>query len=271
MSPATRKLLRRTLKLLLLLYVFICLLLYFFQEHLIFLPGKLNKDYRFSFHQKFEELTIRSQEGKELNGLLFLADSAKGLIFYLHGNAGALDKWGSVARRYTDLHYDVFVMDYPGYGKSEGSIQSQEQLFQSVQMAYDEMKKKYSEEEIVVLGYSIGTGPAAKLASANHPGLLILQAPYYSLSDLMKHRFPVIPAFLLKYKLETAEYLRACKMPVVVFHGDEDDIIYYGSSLKLKASMKATDTFITLNGQGHNGITDNPQYVEAITEILNRK
>ncbi|HVG42021.1 MAG TPA: alpha/beta fold hydrolase [Chitinophagaceae bacterium] len=254
--------------LLLILYVLICVLLYFFQEKLIFFPDKLNKDYTFRFDQPFKEVNVTTKNGTLLNGLLFPSDSTKGLVFYLHGNAGALNSWGGVAKRYTDLNYDVFILDYPGYGKSEGSIKGQAQLYEVIQVAYDEMKKRYKEESIVVVGYSIGTGPAAKLASVNHPGLLILQAPYYSLMDMMRHTYPIIPTFLLKYKFKTYEYLKDCHMPVVIFHGNQDEVIYYGSSLKLKKRLKSTDTFITLNGQRHNGITDNPEYISALGKIL---
>jgi len=119
------------------------------------------------------------------------------------------------------------------------------------------------------LGYSIGTGAAADIAANNHPHLLILQAPYYSLTDMMKHNYPVIPTFILKYKFETSKYVQNCKMPVVIFHGDADMVIYYQSSLKLRALLKPTDTLITLHGQDHNGITDNPDYRNAINKILN--
>jgi len=265
---STRKMLLGTIKILVVLYVLICVLLYFFQEKLIFFPDKLDKDYKFSFAQPFEETIIMLNDGFHLNGLLFTVDNPKGLVFYLHGNAGSLESWADVAKRYTDLHYDIFILDYPGYGKSSGSIKSEGQLFNATQAAYNEMKKKYKEERIVVLGYSIGTGPAAKLASTNYPRLLILQAPYYSLTDLMRKTYPIVPVFLLKYKLKTNEYLRNCKMPVVIFHGDQDEVIYYGSSLKLKEEMKDSDTLITLKGQGHNGITDNPDYIEALKTFL---
>jgi uncharacterized protein len=265
---STKKVIFQAFKILLIAYVLICLGLYFFQEKLIFFPGKLDKNYKFSFDQPFEEINIRTEEGNFLNGLLFKSDSAKGLIFYLHGNAGSLNSWGEVAKRYTDLHYNVFILDYPGYGKSEGAIKNQTQLFSDIQTAYDEMKKRFKEDSLVVLGYSIGTGLAAKLASTNHPRLLILQAPYYNLADMMRHTYPIVPAFLLKYKFQTNEFLKDCKMPVVVFHGNQDEVIYYGSSLKLKADMKSSDTLITLNGQGHNGITDNREYVTAIKIIL---
>ncbi len=263
-----KKVFFRTLKLLLIFYILICIGLYFFQEKLLFFPEKLDKNYKFSFNQQFDEVNIKMKDGKLMNGLLFKTDSAKGLVFYLHGNAGSLDSWGEVAKRYTELHYNVFVLDYPGYGKSEGAIESKRQLFDAIQIAYDEMKKHFLEDSILVLGYSIGTGPAAHLAATNHPKLLILQAPYYSLTDMMRHTYPIIPTFLLKYKFQTNEYLKDCKMPVFIFHGNRDEVIYYGSSLKLKEQMKPGDTLITLKGQGHNGMTDNSDYIASIKEIL---
>jgi len=243
--------------------------MYFFQEKLLFFPQKLSKDFQFNFSQKIEEVNIKTKDNINLNGLLFKANNSKCLIFYLHGNAGSINSWGNVSQAYTDLNYDVFLLDYRGYGKSEGSISSEEQFFQDIQDAYDELRKRYAENKIIVLGYSIGTGPAAKIASSNNPRLLILQAPYYSLTDMMHHNYPVIPSLILKYKFETNEYVRKCKMPIVDFHGDIDEVIYFGSSLKLKELFKKSDTLITLKDQIHNGITDNPLYRKELQRILN--
>ncbi|WP_321286170.1 alpha/beta fold hydrolase [uncultured Sunxiuqinia sp.] len=263
-----KKVLINALKLVLALYILVSGFLYIAQERLIFFPQKLEKTYQFQFRQKYEEKNIETADGTILNGLLFKADSTKGLIFYLHGNAGSLRSWGGVAKTYTDLNYDIFIIDYRGYGKSEGKINGQEQLFQDIQQVYNELTKQYTEDKIIVLGYSIGTGLASKIASINNPKLLILQAPYYSLVDMMKHTYPIIPGFLLKYKLETNKYLKDCQMPVVIFHGDQDRVIYYGSSLKLKQEFKESDTLITLNGQGHNGMTTNGIYKSEIRRIL---
>ncbi|MFZ1529546.1 MAG: alpha/beta fold hydrolase [Ferruginibacter sp.] len=250
------------------LYLVFCVTLYFFQEKLIFFPEKLNKNFKFNFNQHFEELNIPAKDGILLHGILFKADSTKGLIFYLHGNAGSIRNWGEVAKTYTDRQYDVFILDYRGYGKSEGTISSQQQLFDDVQAAYNELKKKYTEDKTVVLGYSVGTGLAAKLASANHPLMLILQAPYYSLADMMRQKFPVVPTIILKYKLPSNEFIRQCKMPIVIFHGNADEVIYYGSSLKLKQLFKNTDTLVTLKDQGHNGITENTEYQKSLRYFL---
>lgn len=265
-----KKFLLRTILVVGILYTLGCILLYFYQENLIFHPEKLDQSFQFEFEQEFEEKNITASDGKKLSGVLFRISDSKGLIFYLHGNSGSINSCGIVAETFTELNYDVFMLDYRGYGKSDGSITQEEQTHRDVQTAYNEMKKLYPENKILVLGYSIGTGFASKLASINHPKLLILHAPYYNLTDLMHHKYPIVPTFILKYKLKSNEYLKHCKMPVVIFHGDKDHGIYYGSSLKLKKAFKLQDTLITLHGQGHNGIITNEVYQRLIPTIINR-
>jgi len=147
-----KKIILRLLKILAGVYVTICALLFFFQEKLIFFPQKIERSYKFSFDQNFEEIDIKTKDNNLLNGILFKAVRSNGLIFYLHGNAGSLNSWDNVAKTYTDLNYDVFMLDYRGYGKSEGSISGQNQIFQDVQTAYDHLKNKYPEANINVLG-----------------------------------------------------------------------------------------------------------------------
>ncbi len=262
------KILVNTFKAIVIVYVLICGLLYFVQEKMIFFPERLDKDIKFNFDERFEELNVTEKDGTNINSVLFKADSCKGVIYYLHGNGGSVRTWGKVAKTYTSLGYDVLITDYRGYGKSGSEINNQEQIYTDLQTVYDTLKHRYAENKIVVLGYSIGTGPAARIASANHPKLLILQAPYYSLTDMMQHTYPIIPTFLLKYKFPTYQYIQECKAPIVVFHGTADEVIYYKSSVKLKSNMKKGDTLISLQGQLHNGITDNEQYLAALPIIL---
>jgi len=251
-----------------LVYIVVCSYFYLEQEKLIFPLHKLPADYSFVFQDKFEERRIKTSDGKLIDGLLFKSDSSKGLIFYLHGNAGSLETWGLIASTYTKLHYDLFIPDYRGYGKSEGEISSEQQFFDDMQTIYDSMKKEYDEKKIVILGYSIGTGPAAMLAAHNHPKMLILQAPYFSVADLSRRNYPFLPPFLLKYKFRTNEFVSKTKAPVVIIHGDADEVIYCGSSLKLKECFKPGDKLVILKGQGHNGFTHNDAYVSELKSIL---
>jgi len=250
------------------IYIVICGILYFIQEKIIFFPEKLKKEYKFNFNQVFEEINIKTEDNILLNGLLFKSNNSKGLIFYLHGNAGALDKWGEVAKTYTNLGYDIFILDYRGYGKSEGEISNQKQFYKDVQSAYNQIKTRYNESSIIILGYSIGSGAATKLSAKNNPKLLILQAPYYSLTDMLKHTIPFVPTFILKYKFKTNKYIKKCKMQIVIFHGDKDEVIYYESSVKLQKIIKKTDRLITLKEQGHNDMINNSEYLSELKKIL---
>jgi len=251
-------------------YILVMALAYFFQEKMIFLPQKLDREHRFNFNQKFEEQFIELKDGKMLHGLLFTTKDPKGIILYLHGNAGSLDGWGGVAPTFTNLGYDILIPDYRGYGKSEGAVAGEAQLYDDMQRVYDHIKNDYREEEIIVLGHSVGSGMAAKLAADNSPNLLILQAPFYSLKDLAKNTPPlnIFPSFLFKYKFEVGEYLKEVNMPVVVLHGDEDEVIYFGSSIKLQQEFKLGVTLITLQGFGHNNFIGSRKYEEEMGKVL---
>ncbi|MCB2378481.1 alpha/beta hydrolase [Hymenobacter sp. BT635] len=249
-------------------YLAVCVLLYFKQERLLFFPDKLPADYRFSFTQPFEERWITAPDGTRLHGLLFPADSAKGLVFYLHGNGGALDGWGDAATLYTRLGYSVFMLDYRGYGKSGGEISSEKQFLADVQAAYEQLKPEFPEERTIILGYSLGTGAAAWLAARYHPQLLILQAPYYSMLATARQHYPWVPGVVVRYPIHTARELPRVACPIFIFHGEHDEVIDYQTTLQLKTLLKPQDRFVTLTGAGHNGMTSNPQYQAEIRQLL---
>ncbi|REC60370.1 alpha/beta hydrolase [Chryseobacterium pennae] len=249
-------------------YILLCVGIYFYQEKIIFYPEKLPENYKFSFDGSFEEITIRTKDEKHLSSVLFKTQNPKGAIFYLHGNGGSIKGWSEVAQLYKSINYDTFMLDYRGYGKSEDHINSKDQLFSDVENAYQELLKRYPENKIIILGYSVGTGLAAKLASDHQARLLILQAPYYSMKDEMSQKFSFLPKFLLKYNFETNEYLKTVPSPVIIFHGDKDEVIHYNASLKLKNNFKKGDSLIVLKDQYHNGITDNLDYQNSMKIIL---
>jgi uncharacterized protein len=250
------------------LFLTIILLFFFYQEKILFYPQKLAADYTFEYPYPFDEKYIHTKDNINLHGLLFRADSARGLVFYLHGNGGSLGSWGRVAKPFLNNNYDCFVLDYRGYGKSEGEISSESQLLDDVNTAYQEIIKVYDEQQVIIAGYSIGTGPATYLASINNPAMLILKAPYNNLAYMLQLYYPWLPGLLLRYKLTTDEYLAQTKLPVVIFHGDNDQLIPYTCSLKLQEAFDGDDLLITLKGQGHNGISENVEYIKTINNLL---
>lgn len=234
-----------------------------------FFPGsKFQKDYQFEFQEPFTELNFRTKDGYKLNGLLFKSRQTNGLIFYLHGSNGALDVWAKIAPFYTNLDYDIFILDYRGYGKSESKVSSESELNDDIQTVYDNLRKIYSEHRIIVMGQSIGTGPAAILTANNNPKALVLQAPYYSLSDWISNVAPGTDSSNMNYQFNTFESLQKIKVPVTIFHGDADNAVYVGSSEKLSQFLKKGDQLFILKGEGHTNFTNNTEYLEKMKTIL---
>lgn len=252
------------------LYSLICLFLFFRQERILFRPQRLPTNYAFDTSPGTDYSMLPMKDGTKLCVLHVKADSPKpkGVIIYLHGNGGALDTWVSATPLYAQLGYDVIMPDYRGYGKSEGAVTHEQQLYDDVQEVYDLVRKQWHEDKITLLGYSLGTGLATWLAAHNHPGRLLLLAPYYSMTDLMSEHYPWAPTFLLKYKLPTCDQLPKVSCPITLFHGDEDRVVNCSASERLSKLFKPGDRFILLPGQGHGGITDNKRYVEDVTRLL---
>lgn len=250
------------------IYVLVVLYVYFNQTGMVFQNASLPKDFKFEYQHPFEELNIKSFDGDHLNGLLFKAEHSKGLVFYLHGNAGTLETWGGIAQGYTNLGYDIFILDYRGFGKSEGEIENEEQLNKDVSIAYKTLSKRYSENKIIIAGYSIGSGLAAILAAGNKPKALILQSPYYSFTELSTSKVPFFPDFMKKFRLETFQYLPRIKAPIYIFHGTQDQLIPYENAVRLSKLLKSNGAFFALKDQGHIGMNENNDFQKQLKIIL---
>ncbi|WP_298955989.1 alpha/beta hydrolase [uncultured Nonlabens sp.] len=248
-------------------YVLLCGLLYFYQETLLFFPEKLERDYQFQFKHDFEERDIITDSGNSINTLLFKQENSKGVIFYLHGNGGSLKSVGNVSEHFLPLGYDVFMIDYPGYGKSSSVIENEQVLYEDVQDVYEDLKTSYSENKIIILGYSMGTGIAAHLASNNSPDKLVLHAPFYNMTDMMNRNYPFVPTFILRYELATNRYLKECDFPVYLFHGVEDQIIPLESSEMLSSELHLP--LYKLSDQGHNDMAGNKEALKQLKQLLN--
>ena len=252
--------------LLLLLIGFFLLFLYYAQEKLIFFPSKLSKEHRFTFKTEFEEHFIPSGS-EQLHSLLFTKPESKGIILYFHGNAGNLDSWGRIHEYFQDLPYDVWIIDYRGYGKSSGGISSEMDLHIDADAFYQMAMERYEDVDVIIYGPSIGSGVAAYLAEKHPPKMLILETPYFNFPDLVQSIYPQVPRFLLRYKLQTNEYIANTNYPIHLFHGTEDGLIPYDSSLRL-AELSDNCILHTIKGAGHNNIGAFPDYQQELKVIF---
>ena len=261
--------LKKLAKFLGVLYILSTLMLYFFQEKLIFLPSKLPQDYEYSFALPHEEFNLKTKDGAVLNGLHFKNSNSKGVLLYFHGNAGDLSRWGEIALYFVEKQYDVIIMDYRTYGKSTGKL-SPEALFDDAQLFYEYALEHYPENELTLYGRSLGTGIATKMAAKNNPKQLVLETPFYSLLDVAQRMFPILPvSVFLKYTFPSFEFMPEITCPVAIFHGTSDSVVPYESGVKLyDAIPHGQKSFFTIEDGEHNNLVSFPQYHEGIKQVL---
>nr|WP_314471611.1 alpha/beta fold hydrolase [uncultured Campylobacter sp.] len=269
----------------LVVYVAALALLYFFQERLIFFPSKLEPNHDFSFDQSFEEINL-DVNGTRISGLKFLAQGGRreriygdardangegkaknGAAIFFHGNAGNLQGWGKYARYFADLGYDFYLFDYRGYGKSGDEIGSQEQLYADADAMMQLVLREYDAGEVAAVGYSVGSGLAARASQKYGAKRLILVAPYFSLEELAREKMPFVPKFLIKYKIPTFEFVGGFSGPVTIFHGEHDELIGVDNSRRLLKFLKPGDKIYELNA-GHNDILGLSELWEKLAQRL---
>lgn len=253
------------------LYASLLSVMYVSQSKMIFLPTQLPETYAFSFSHPFTEHFIQVPNA-QIHALSFEHKKLqpKGLVLYFHGNAGCLDGWGDVYRHFRSYGYDTFVIDYRGYGKSTGAIESEEQLFNDAQHVYSYIQQKFGErykENIVIYGRSIGTGIASWLAQKHPPKLLVLETPYYDLPSLVHDIYPFVPKFLVRFHLANHRYVQKANYPVHIFHGTNDEIIPYEHGRKL-SQVSPNIILHTIDNAYHNNIPTHQKYHQILQSIL---
>lgn len=253
-------------------YVVISILLYFFQDYFLFKPEKLSKDFQFYYeNQETEEYNIETRDGAVINGLRFKAQNPKGVVFYLKGNSKSIKGWGKFAVDFTRHGYDVVMVDYRGFGKSTGR-RTQKAVKRDMQVIYNKLKEKVDEKYIILYGRSLGSGFATKLASMNNPRMLILDAPYYSLSKVAKKYIPFMPlSLLIKFPMPTYKWLKYVNCPIHIIHGTDDRLIPYKTSVKLSRINPKTTTLHTVIGGGHKDLNTFEAYHKMLSEVVNSK
>ncbi|MEN8788020.1 MAG: alpha/beta fold hydrolase [Flavobacteriaceae bacterium] len=254
------------------IYVLISVLLYFLQDYLMFKPEKLPADFQFYYeHQETEEYNVETRDGAIINGLRFKAQNPKGVVFYLKGNSKSIKGWGKFAVDFTRLGYDVLMVDYRGFGKSTGR-RTQKAVKRDMQVIYNKIKEKVDEKYIILYGRSLGSGFAAKLASMNDPRMLILDAPYYSLSKVAKKFIPFMPlSLLIKFPMPTYKWMRYVNCPIHIIHGTDDRLIPYRTSVKLSKIKPGNTTLHTVIGGGHKDLNSFESYHKMLYNIITTK
>lgn len=253
--PSLKRMLLVAARVAVLAYVAAVALVWARQESLLFVPETLPADYDFKLASDVHEAWV-DVPGARLHALHLKRPGARGVVFYLHGNGGSLSSWFTDLDFYRRAGFDLFMIDYRGYGKSSGSIAGEAQLHDDVRRAWAQVAPQYAGRKRVIYGRSMGTGMAAALAAGLQPGeadLLVLASPYASIAHMACMHFPWMPAFALRYPLRTDLALPRMRMPVLLVHGERDTVIPSAESVALKALRPDADLLL-LPDAGHGDL-----------------
>jgi uncharacterized protein len=247
------------------IYMLLCVALYFLQEQLIFSPAKTIEETPTNYGLKFNEvwLPISTSNAKpdRIHGWWMPAPSktAKTLL-YFHGNGINIGANAEQAARFHDLGLSVFLFDYRGYGKSEGSFPSEKAVYVDARRAWDYLtqEQKIAPENIVLYGHSLGGAIAINLAT-QHPnaGGLIVQSSFSSALEMAKRNwwtafFPV--NILLNQRFDSIHKVPQLQMPVLYLHGTADSLIPFEMSQQLFEKTRLPKQLKLFPNAGHNDV-----------------
>ncbi len=270
MMTFNRKKIFNWLKIIALVYASIGIALFYLQDKFLFHPQKLSPSYQYKFKGRFEELNIAFNETDTMSIIKFLPDNipVKGAVIYYHGNMKNIEHYATFADPFLKLGYEVWMEDYPGFGKSTGVI-TEEKLYEQAIQVKKMVDAKFNSDSIIIYGKSLGTGIAANVASRTNARLIVLETPYYSIPSLFcSYAFMYPNEMMSNYKLPTGKFLKDVKYPIVILHGSNDNVIPYRCAAQLKRELKNTDKFITVDGASHNNLNSTKIYFNTIDSLL---
>jgi pimeloyl-ACP methyl ester carboxylesterase len=236
------------------LYVYLCVALFFFQRSLIYFPQES------AFGSSETTATLRVP-GAELH-LSVRARRGTRALLYFGGNAEDVSaSLPALSSAFPD--HAIYLLHYRGYGGSSGGP-SEQALYSDAIALFDKVHTEHP--DIAVVGRSLGSGVAVRLASVRPVSRLVLVTPYDSLQALAVQQFPYLPVrWLLLDKFESWRYAHQVRAPTVILVAEHDEVIPVGSSRLLYSRfVKSVASYKVIAGAGHNSISESPAYLPTL-------
>jgi hypothetical protein len=228
-------------------------------------PARIGLDYK--------AVTLQTDDGVRVSACFIPHPAPRATLLFFHGNAGNLSHRVESIRLFHDLGLAVFIIDYRGYGESEGNP-SEAGTYRDATAAWHYLveEQHIDPQEIVIFGRSLGGAIAAELASRTRPAALILESAFTSVPNMAARLYPWLPVrWLSRYRYDTLRALGAMTCPVLIIHSREDDIIPYAEGEQLFAHAREPKQFLELHGGHGNGwMVSREAYTRGIDGFLDR-
>jgi fermentation-respiration switch protein FrsA (DUF1100 family) len=250
------------------------------EKYVIFVPERTMEMTPQSEGLGYEEIWFPASDGVRLHGWLVPAPDTRLTLVWFHGNAG------NISHRVDNIKYlhrflsrpqlpNIFIFDYRGYGKSAGHLSdlSEQATYHDADgaLTYLRGRQDLAHTKLVYFGRSLGAAIAVEMARRHAPAGLILETPFTSISDMARVLLPFFPVGgLLQTKYDSLHKMQGIRVPLLVLHGDRDDVVPYELGRRLFEAANPPKTFYTIRGARHNDtyIVGDLPYFEAWARFL---
>lgn len=219
-----------------------------------------------------EDVFLSASDGVRLHGWYAPPPEGRPTLLWFHGNAGNLEYRREMFQRLRTLPAGLFLLDYRGYGRSEGKP-SEEGLYRDAQAAWEWLAAHTPPRRIVVFGKSLGSAPACELACRVPCGGLILQSAFTSAPDMARRVLPFFPArWFMHTKFDNLSKIRRIACPKLILHSRSDEIVPFVMGEQLFAAAADPKEAAWFDRGSHNDlwIVHEGEYYERLARFLNR-
>ncbi|OYQ68006.1 alpha/beta hydrolase [Pseudanabaena sp. SR411] len=279
-----QKFLLPILRILAFAYIGLAIALYLGQSNLVFMPSRDVIETPEILGIKFENIQITTRDNINLDTWFVPAKDndlvGKGVILFCHGNGGNISNRISYLPIFRELGLATFLFDYRGYGKSGGSP-SEEGTYADVEAAWQYLtqERQIPLQKIIIYGESLGGAIASYLAQKisqpngnNNAGGLVLASTFTSISDRAAELYPFMPIrFLSRFSYNSIDRLPSIKIPVLVIHSIDDEIIPFHHGERNFQVANPTKKLVRLRGDHNGGFLDSLEtYRNGLHEFIQR-
>lgn len=252
-------------------WVLLSLLIYFFQPRFVYFPYSAIEATPKDAGLAYEEVILTTKDELKIHGWFLSQDNPRATLLFLHGNGGNISHRLEKLSIYNQLGLAVFIIDYRGYGLSEGKP-SEQGTYKDAEAAWNYLTKEKGipENRIIIYGESLGGAVAAVLATGNQPGALILESTFTSVADMGKHYYPYLPVDLLaRIRYPTIDRISGITCPILIIHSPMDDIVPFEMGKKIYESANQPKDFLEIQGDHNSGfLQSGNQYSEGLNRFI---
>jgi pimeloyl-ACP methyl ester carboxylesterase len=235
-------------------YLGVCALLYAYQRSLLYFPqprtyGTAETTATLRLPDVSLSLSVRPHQGPK--ALIYFGGNAEDVSRSLPAFSAAFPE------------HSIYLLHYRGYGESSGSP-SEEGIHADALALFDEVHAEHA--DVTIVGRSLGSGVATRLASERPVSRLVLVTPYHSMEEIAAGHYPYIPVrWLLKDKFESWRYTARITAPTLIVAAEHDEVIPRASTKSLfRHFLPGIARMVVLRGTGHNSISNSPEYMPLL-------